>query len=193
MCSYVGGVHCVCAGLHVCSCIWRPEVSFRWHSSGQYSFAFLKSFWDYNKIYHFSLLFLPPHTTPYSLSNSWPLLSLLLLVLLLLLLVCCILKPINTTFTIYMIVCIYVSGLTVWYWRLNCCFLPSQHSLVASSSLSMDVVLVQVLFKQTWWWDFLGEASDVTRRQNLTANMCQSCSSKNLFVLTSKMTSEPYV
>lgn len=140
-------------------------------------------------MYHFPLLPFPPHTTPCSLSNSWPPLSLLLLVSLLMV-VCCILKPINTTFTIYLTVCIYGSGLTVWYWRINCCFLPSLWLLLILCPLMLFLFrsCLSRHANETFWVRLLMLLGDKISQQ-----MCQSSSSKNLFVLTSKMTSEPYV
>lgn len=47
---------------------------------------------------------------------------------------------------------------TLWYWISSQCALPWRRL----------IVLLQLMCRQSWWWDFMGVAADITRRHILT-------------------------
>lgn len=85
-------------------------------------------------------------------------------------------------------ICTYVFGLTIWYWTPSSELFPwedyfshCQRPLVACDfvwgcgpmglisihfSMSVVIVLVQRRSGQSHWWDFLGVASDISRKQS---------------------------
>lgn len=58
------------------------------------------------------------------------------------------------------------SSILCWGWGLQ----GSTPTPPTISHIIMSVVLVQLLPKQSCWWDLKGLASDISRRHNLTAN-----------------------
>lgn len=100
-------------------------------------------------------------------------------------------KYINTICSVHILVCIF-SGLITWNWTTNWCLLPWRSPFLLLWALLgylgsfsrvgvpwvfcvhicmlMGVILIQVIVRQSCWWDFMGIASDIYRRHNLAAN-----------------------
>lgn len=97
----------------------------------------------------------------------------------------CMYKCLNVACSVYitLIVCLF-SGLTIWHWQPACVLFPGEGPsrtpsffqlplvlcvgwepwglLPVQSGMSICVIHVQLAFGWSWWWDFVGVASDIT-------------------------------
>lgn len=98
-------------------------------------------------------------------------------------------------------ICMF-SGMTVWHWTTVWCARPWGGPPLplpafvcvgwgfrsfSSPSMSVDVILAQLTFRQSCWWDFAGVASANTRRHSFTANSLICCFLESFCLLFQSM------